>query len=270
MGKAHPRGSSLLETVIGLFVLTGSLIVFFTLFHSSLGTQTQIENQKEALAIALERMEELKISALDREAFADGLSAEVGTRAAANNSVFEVQTEVESVPDFYSPSRDFEATFSGTPFPDVHNGLVTDDRKNLPNSMLAVRVTVRFSGSLAKPVILTSYLREPRRELGEVQIRRRGPLTISYQERTHFEATAFDTDGEEITDIVFHWQIEPITGYGTLYPSRNGRIATLEFVDYDVNGNPFQPPIGTCQVSATAIVAGIAMTKKSEEITLTP
>ena len=79
-----------------------------------------------------------------------------------------------------------------------------------------------------------------------------------------------DTDGEEIPDAVFQWRVEPITGYGTVYQSRDGRVATLEFVDFDLNGNPFQPPPGECQLSATVSVGAVTVNKVSDTIELMP
>ena len=268
--RRNRQASSLLETVIGLFILSSAIIVFFTLFHSSLGVQSEIENRREALTIAQERIEDLRILALDYSTFAGSLSGEVGTRPAESNSAFEVETEIEALPDFFTPSEKFESSFAGLPHPDVYDGRVSDDRKRMPTSMLAARVTVRNPGSSAKPLSLTSYLREPRRLLESVEVNRLGPNIINYQERTHFEATAMDSDGNEITDIIFDWRVEPITGYGTLNQSRDGRFATLEFADYDLNGNPFQPPAGQCRVSATARVADISVKQRSGEIELRP
>ena len=268
------RGLSLLETVIALFILTGALVSFFTLFHSSLGWQKRSESLAVAVLLGQNRMEELRIAAQDVRAFQNGLPGEIGSAPSAVDSSFEIETNIERLdsPDreFCSPNSEYERNYSGVPIPDVHNGLVTDDRKLMTNSMLAAHVTVSSPGRLSRPFTLTAYIREPLRELTQININQIGPSTIAYQERTRFEATALDAEGIEIPDVVFQWRVDPITGYGTIYQSRSGRVGRLEFVDFDLNGTAFQPPAGECQVSVTANVAGVTHTQSSNTIVLTP
>ena len=268
------RGSSLLETVISLFILAAAMMVTFQLFFRATQWQGHVELRATALAAARQKLEEVRVASLEFDDFEAGLPAQVGTTSVTGHPDLQVTVVISDLSTGSRqrciPSRSFEETFAGAPVPNVFSGAVTDDRKILNASLLGVDVTVGSLDNRILPVTLTALIREPARIADRVEISAPSDLDLSYLETAVFTAEVYDSNNKLIRDAVIRWTVEPISGYGTVNQARNGSVGALSYVDYDHNDVAFQPPSGQCSVRATATIEGKSVFSVSAPVTLQP
>lgn len=282
MARPPSRGAgatSLLETVIALFLLAAAMMASFQLFHRATAWQGEVELRATALALAQAKIAELQAAAADLAAFQGKLSTFVGTTPAMDHSSFKITVAVDDLStgdrQIYSPSRAYEQTYQGTPpaqpapLTDVFAGAVTDDRKMMGKSFLVADVTVTGPGRM-QPVTLTTLLREPPRRLDRIEVASPSSLSLTYQQGATSTAQAIDVDNSPIDDVVFKWTFTPVSSYGTVYQSRSGSLGALVYVSYNHLDQPFQPPPGQCKLTASARVENRHKTGDSPVIELVP
>lgn len=255
--RTYESGSSLLEAVIALFLMTTIMILSFQLFHSASYHQSDSEDRLVAISLASAKIAELRIAAAEIEQFRNSLLSFRGVDSDRSHPKFVVTVETSDYGEgpLYSPSSSHESLFRASPV----NGLfpsVTDDRRSMVHSTLTATVKVSWSKDRGQPVSLTTLLREPPRIVERVEIAQNGSSTLSYGESVEFAAQVWDSSGSQIDDAVLSWTVVPVSGYGTVYQTRDGRRAALRYVDIDFNGLEFQPPPGSCRLKAVAKIEG--------------
>lgn len=265
------RGSSLLETVISLFLMAAILILSFQLFHNASAWQGESESRSTALWLARAKLEESKIAAKDLSEFQNSLHSLQGVSSDPQHPSFTIEVTTteygaQAHPG-YSPSRTHEELYNSSPqhgyFPSL-----TDDRRSFGNSTLNVTVKVAWSQDRGRPIVLNALVREPARTAASIEITQTGPNTLNFRDSVEFSAHLLDNAGLRIEDATIHWSLVPVSSYGLIFQTRQGNRAILRYADTDVNNLEFQPPPGACRLKAAAKIEGVKVEKMTNLIVL--
>lgn len=252
------RGLTILETVIAVFVLTAAVLVVTALFPAGLRHLRKAEAAHMAACIAENRLEQVRAWSNTPQGSGygfDDFSAYDGM-AASDPDHPEYQVAVHAIDQsLYSPSSQFEETAVGP-------------KREFTGTFKKVQVTVRWEGESLTTV---TYLADPTRRLRTatpVEIVPTSPIPnpLPQGDSVTFEANGYDQDGRRIPDLRFRWYIVPITGNGTIDPSRDGLSAV--FTNSVTIGSTVKYTGGACQVAARATYRGETRSAVSEVIQL--
>lgn len=217
----RPGGLSLSETILALFLLTATVLLFVSSFHRALAYRKWSQRQMEATLLARSELEQLRLWARDPANFASDWSARTGTRTRPEHPGFSIATYRGPARELLSPASSLE--------------LGSGDPRRFPASAYPVAVEVRWSAEGPHDrVRLTTLISEPNRlapgENLEVRISHvSGSAPLGGQAEADYRATALLPGGAPV-DAMFTWSILPMTGNATVLPpiSRDGRQVRIK------------------------------------------
>jgi hypothetical protein len=205
----HRRASSLVETIIGGFLVLTAIAILSALVDNSLRLKANATQYSTAVLIATNKLEELRAFGVSNGykdlAIFDGLK-----ETSAMDSAFTISIEV-SKRALYSPSRSLESA----------RGV---EAKILEDSVKKVIVTVSWGGSEDLSVIEyfgDLYVKDIELKASIDKFR------VGPNEEAKLTVVARDESGDEVEDLSFRWYVSPLGGLGTIKGySRTGAEAT--------------------------------------------
>lgn len=251
------RGLTMMETVLGLFLLVSAFTFVAGLYNHSLGHLQKVERNAYAAQFSRSVFSELRAWAREPGNY---LGSWPTTLTDPDYPGFEARLTVSDV-ELMSACTDFESTI-----PSPQQVLMT-------SSCRRVQAQILFEGSQVFTV--TSLIKEPERTPSDttpVVVSARGalPTPLDREATIEFEARLLDESGAEIPDVHFSWSVEPIDGNATIKEvARNGTVATFENVYILRRGSRIFTG-GKCKVAASVQYFGETYRGTSEEIELSP
>ncbi len=225
--RASPRGLTLVETVISIFLLLCACLVVIALFHTSLRYSARILQQNAASVVAEKTLARVRAWARSRE------GVKFNFERSSNWNVYngDLQPDPEeasfhvrilAVPHtIFSPCSELEKQFD------------LDRRRALGSSYHRVTVTVSWDPpSPSNTFAITSLIGSPPHRMPSSQGALKTRLEVEtpdyhdplfFDDVNKFRAKLIDADDEEIPDVMFRWHVIPGIGAG-LTSSGNGVI----------------------------------------------
>lgn len=229
------RGTSLVETVIAVFILAFLGLAIGNLFHSAIRASGRAGDLQKANLITARQLARLRT--LD----AAGLAAVDGTTVVEDG----ISLELSSWPkEQMSPCRNVVEMYPVT------------DRRTLTQSLYQVRIRAQWG---SESLETWSMVAPVPRELDRLELRATPPPgTLSQNDEVTFTATAYDTSNQEIQDLKFQFYVVAGTGNGTIIQrSPTGRSAVFKHILYRPPFSPiFAEPGTQCRLAARALYRG--------------
>lgn len=255
------RGLSLLETVIGLFLMVLLMLGSLRLFDAGLYYSSQAQQSVTAVRVAQNVLQEIRIWARtptagglewDDWSYWDGYDAMDATESGYRVRVSVVDRELKS------PSAEMEESFP------------LGEQKILADSCKTVEILVSWSDD-SKEYTLTSLVSEPARPLPiTVEVTPVGALAALNRDATaDFRVRALDADGVVIDDLFFEWNVKPSTTNGGITQTRSGETSTFIHA-VAVPNLPTLYTQGNCVVEASTIYHGRPAKGESDPFVLNP
>lgn len=242
---------SIVETILAFGLLTVAFTLFTRLLVFGLKGMDQGEDAVRAVGIARSELTRLKAFARTNN-WNDLLGAD-GTFRQVDG--FKISTEVFER-EVYSPSRDWEAPFIGTP----------EARRFIAPQSSQVQAVVKVRGQGAETV-LTTLISRPRLTLATPAIVVDSlPSSLTGNATATVRARLIGSDGAELPGF-FRWMILPETGNATVEPSRNGRDALLRNNVATPYGTNVVYP-GRCLLRVSTVYFGQEVTSQDYPIDL--
>ncbi|MBI3924719.1 MAG: prepilin-type N-terminal cleavage/methylation domain-containing protein [Armatimonadetes bacterium] len=246
------RGYTLLETIIGLFLLTMGALLVSRLFHASLQRSRWSDQEHISRVVAERKLAEIR-------AWAAG----GGFMSEADLSTYDGQREND--PDH----PDYQVTVSArlSPVTSPCSGLENfAASRELARSCAIVELTVSWSSGELR---LVSLVGQSERVLETVEVRGEIPDPVSPTTSFELDAVALDSDGQEIEDVAFAWWVEAIDGNATIQPLGDTSSARVTNQTQWPDGTTYIND-GTCRIGARARYAGKEVTGYSGTVNLAP
>ncbi|MFN8606304.1 MAG: hypothetical protein U0931_02145 [Vulcanimicrobiota bacterium] len=260
------RGSSLVETIIALVLLTGALLLVTALMNRSNRYQQRSESLLDAAALADKVMADVRAWARDGSNYDGSWSAWNGvTKTDPDYPGLEALVDIKPVNQkIFSPNNPSELVF-GAAAREMRQGSVTVRIQagrdvSSPVGRVVIWTIIAPPSPVSTPakpckVVVTSPVG--------------GPMAVG--ETRGFTAQAFDGEGRALPPCCFEWRV--ISGSGMAHggsPTRDGRsysISHTENRDLDPSGS--EPASGGVSVEADARIMGKIVTG-SLGVTLQP
>lgn len=209
------RGISLLEAVVGLFLLVCAVLAVIVLVHSGLRHTARTQRLELATQIAERKLEEMRAWAASRQGagygFDDWSSHTGPARPDPVDPRFQVQVNVRPW-TLAANSSAIESLYPAA------------EQIRLSRSALEVRVTV-------DRVSLTALIGEPDRGVRaspiELTPEVAPPPMLPRDASLTWRAEAYDADNRPLRDVTFQWYVRPGTGNGNLQQTRDGRTCVF-------------------------------------------
>ncbi|MFN8608643.1 MAG: hypothetical protein U0931_13995 [Vulcanimicrobiota bacterium] len=251
MGR-RTGGLSLIETMLASFILTAAILVTVTTFHRAMHYQARVERKILAAQVAHRSLVRLRSDCDDLTTWSS-----LSNRSWVETDLPEFTTTLTVSPVAVdSPCSGLESVVS-TP---IH----------LSASLKQVWIEVRWGGSAAEKVTITSFLTEPARRATQVRVwQKSGSTSLHSDQSGVFAAEARDADGRIIPDVTFDWQFASRQGV-TREPSRDGRECRLTHVLYRPDGITRYYISGECRLRALARIQGEYIYGDGPVVSLSP
>jgi hypothetical protein len=241
------RGYSLIEAILASFLLLFTFFLVSSLFNTGLQYSRKVEQRMVAVQFAEKRLAEVRQWAKETDNWSppgsvtDPADPDFPGYAVQLNLVTEV---------LYSPCTRLEEAFPDDTreMPTIaKKAVVTVSKQGIPDYVMAAVVT---RGDSAWPAT------------ADIRLSPSTPATLTGStQELELTARAFDTDGNEVKDIFFHWEVEPdFTGGNPTtaevrLKTRDGRKAVVRNRVRRRNG-AWLPTSGDCLVVAYARYQG--------------
>lgn len=246
------RGYSLIEAILASFLLVFTFFMVSSLFNTGLQYSAKVDGRMTAVRIAQKRLSEIRRWAKDSP---NWVGCPVG-----QDPLYPAYTVTVELRDFslFGPSSELESIYPGN-----QRALRT----------VSKQAVITVTSSRSAPFTLTGIV--TRAEGPEpVAIAISGNFaTVTPASPATLTATATDASGQPITDVFFHWAVEP---FGT-----DPSSATIEFIRRDGsqvrlrnqvpgrNGVPV-PRSGNCKAQAYVRYNGRIWPGETPPIRLVP
>lgn len=249
--RVNSRGSSLIETVIALFVITSAITTVAALYASTLRNQSADIRNTIVVNLAENRLAQLRHVASQDLASFRGLDSESGTTTDSAHPGYSITTSVDSVE-----------------LPHPCTGLV-ESRIYEEGTR---RVSVRVTDPQGNDFTFDTLISEPITAVETAQVRLTGgATTIARDASVTLTAELLDSDGVKIPDIEFAFYVDLTDGNGTLSPNPDGETVSFRNVIpnfSDPTNNIYTG--GTARIIARAFYAGREYRAVSQDLFLTP
>jgi hypothetical protein len=257
MAMRNPRrGLSLLETVIGLFLMLGAFTFLMAMYRQSTGYLVKAEREARATLLADNVLAELRGWASIWSNYSQPTWTSWSSVTRPGFSGLEVRVEKRSQV-LNAPDQGIESAWP------------VSERIVMAKSVEHVRLQVWSTGRMLVETYATIV--EPERVVhatNPVRIVVVGSPSIPPNGELTFRAGLYDEDDAEIEDVSFVWNVEPGTGNATLREvARDGRSAVMQNV-YQLRGGVAVVTGGNCRMSAAARYRAQRFSGTSEEIAL--
>ena len=255
------RGVTLVETLLALLLLCGTIFMVVTLFHTALRRSKNVHHTIRAAELAELALSEIRAAAQDADLYSGGMTAYAGTdHTYPEFPGFRVRTEVGPPRTLASPCSGLEGRFAA--------GRTLDD------TVRTIAAKVVWGASDSQSLRVVSQLREPWRGAGEIVLRRVGANTpVASDEIFEYQADLKDGSGRSIPGVSFLWSVRPLTGNAMVLPPllRNGRTGRFQHRYYH---NPttldWVSVPGQVRVEARARYMGREISQASPVVELQP
>lgn len=208
------KASTLLETVIGFFIIAGGMAVVAGLYASTMNTQAQDTVSSVMVTLVRSRVAELRSLAATSAGY-QSLPSQAGTIAAPDYPGFQIVTQTST---------------QTLPYPG--GGLRTID---FTNSHTNVSVKVVAPGG--RNYQITTLIGAPPRQVDQLVVDRlTGSSPLGRDLSADFRAKLLDNTGAEIPDLQFTFYIDFGNGYGTLEEDPDGRKVRFTNMIANLNG----------------------------------
>ena len=232
-------GLTLVETIIGIFILTFAFMIIVQCFH--MGMTQQVRTEKRLLAAQLARKKLAELRAWARQPQVGSIynydsayalwAAQVGSSDAAYPGFNTTCSVVNQT--LYSPCTSMEAPY-----------VALGTARSMTDSMKKVKLTVGDPGDPGFLFSLVTLVGDPTRNLAATNAVRMTMITPvpaflapsgpslgapAVGSFIDMRGEALYPDGRVVPDIFFDWYVVPLGGSGTVFPSRDGH--TCRFVN---------------------------------------
>ena len=239
------RGLSLMETVIAIFVITFAVMIMAALFRSALDGAKRTRKIAIANVLADKRMQAIVHWAGQGDNFSDWSSVDGASAADAQFPDFNVRSDAEAQV-IYSPCSEAELRYP----PGDRRALFVSAKK------VRVRVTWTPTSDPRNKVDLLSVIGAPPQPLQAVKMT--GTINpLSPLSSLTLNANGRDSDNDNIQDLFYLWTLSPLTGYGQIAPSRDGRKLVLKHRNYDPTSGGYRPAPGEVSLSVKGTSMGV-------------
>jgi hypothetical protein len=224
------RANSLVETIIGGFLILTAIAILAALVDNSLRIKANTTQYSTAALIASNKLEELrawgsKNGYRELETF-DGWDA-----PSEMDSLYNVAISV-TPRRLYSPSRSMEQP----------RGV---DAKVLEDSVK--RVVVSITWGEAEELSVVEYFGDL--HVKDITLEAQGPSTVAPGSTADLSVIANDELGKPVEDLSFRWYVSPLSGLGSIQSySRTGQDAVYINQCRGPGGRLIRIP-GTCEVT---------------------
>ena len=235
------RGSSLVETILAIFVLVIAVSFSALSFHGSMRYQRVVQRKAEGLAFGE--------TVLDQAREWSRVPSNFGGAWTMWSSVTN-----SSYPDYEVRVAVADRTVA-MPCSELALGRPAPERRSLDRSFKVVEATIFYKGQ--PDARLNTLIGEPERLATSVSVTPVGaiPSQLAKDGVLEFEAKALDSNNQVIPDVFFQWTTAPINGNGTVEAGALGTRATLSNVVLLEEGSNRYTG-GKVQVKAFCIVRG--------------
>lgn len=247
-----------METVVAIFVITFAILIMAALFRTALEGAKRARKVTVANVLANKRMEEIIYWAGEGTNFTNWVAIDGVSGPDAQFPDFTVRSDTEAYL-IYSPCSESETRFPA------------DQRRTLAASARKIRVRVTWSPTTdaRNKVDLISVVGAPAQKLASVQIDGPDPSPLAALSNATLTAGARDPGGQNITDLFYHWNLSPLTGYGSITPSRDGRQLILSNRVYNPDTGGWQTVSGNVSLDLKSTSMGLTR-ETAKEIYLAP
>lgn len=252
---SRSAGLSLLETLIALFILLSAFTIILSLFLRSTDHQVNVQTKVFSVAFAETLLDDIKVWAADYDNFSgDWTSWSSVTLPEYPGYEAKVEVIKPRVPD---------------PCTLLESDKPVADRTIMTESFRDITLVVFHED--VEQLSLQTRLAEPAREIKEVKIESRsGGTSLAPFAEAELEAMLLDTNDKVVSDVVFRWTVDSVTGNGSVSPqASDSSIGIVKNAYIGMDGLTRIVP-GTCRVSASARYRGREYTGSFEFMELTP
>ncbi len=239
------RGFSLMETVIAIFVITFAVMIMAALFRSALDGAKRTRKIAIANVLADKRLQAIVHWAGQGNNFSDWSSVDGASGPDSQFPDFNVRSDAEAQV-VYSPCSESETRYPAS------------DRRALYVSAKKVRVRVTWSPTSdpRNKVDLLSLVGAPPQPLDKMAMK--GTVNpLSPLSSLTLNADGRDNANDSISDLFYFWTLSPLTGYGQITPSRDGRKLVLKHRNYDPTTGGYRPAPGEVSLSVKGTSMGV-------------
>ena len=254
------RGFSLVESVVGLFILLTAFTFVATIYNHSLSHLKGIERREGATQFLSNTLEELRSWARDPANYSQPTWAPFTNVVDPNFPGLEVRITTE--PANLAASCDT-----------LEQAKLPADRVSLSNSAKLVTARVFYQGNETNKV--STLISEPERTVhptDPVEVTEISAVTtpLAREAEIRFEAKLLAADGTVIPDVNFNWAVVPSTGNASISQvSSSGEQGTLRNSNTYYAG-PVYYTGGRCKAEASTVYRGVQYIGFSNDVELAP
>ena len=256
----RPRGLSLLEAIISIFILFSAFLVIINLFQSGLRYSSRIENQQVAAMLAGRKLEEVR--AWSQTPTSNGYNFDNWT---AYNGVTSTPSDFPNYrirTDVTSQSLYSSCSLLELPYPSA--------RRVLDSSCQLLKVTVSWSSG--NQLVVSSLVGDPPRQFNATNAINitvgSATLPLPHDATVGLTAQAYDNYGNLLPDVKFLWDVSGSLCSGTLVQNRDGSAANFTNNVILPDGLTYYSGPGPVVVQARASLHGQVRVGQSAQISI--
>lgn len=187
------RGYSLIEAILASFLLLFTFFLVSSLFNTGLQYSRKVEQRMAAVQFAEKRMAEVRLWAKGT----DDWSGPPNSPTDPQFTDFTVTTQLVTEA-LYSPCTRLEEAYP------------PDDMRAMPTMAKKVVLTVSKPGipDFTMAGVVTKG-DAPWPATADIRLSPSTPTTLGPSDELLLTATAYDSAGNEVKDLFFHWEVEP-------------------------------------------------------------
>lgn len=249
------RGSSLVETILAVFILVIAVSFSALSFHRSMQYQGSIQRKAQSVAFSELVLDQVREWANDPAHFTGSWAG----WASVSNSAY---------PGFEARITAIDQTLVA-PATQLSLAVAPANRQLMTNSMKNLEVTIFYSGRTESQ--FQALIGEPERLAARVTVTPVVgiPDPLGRDSTVEFRASALDSAGNSIPDVFFQWTSNPLSGNGTVVATGRGQTANLVNAYQAIDGVTRYTG-GQVSVRALCIVRGREVSGLSAPVNLQP
>lgn len=235
-----PTGLTMLETVIGGFLILTAILILSALVDTSLRRKSSATRLQLATLVAENKLEELRALAYGT----NFRSLDQRNGKSETISSFEVLTKIGR-PQLFSPNSSIESAR-----PD-------DQQKLLKDSVRQVEVWVKWGETAEERYVATTYIADLNNRQVVLKIETEN-TRVEHNAKQPMTVSAKNESGQPIEDLSYQWYVRPLTGLGAIADySPSGDKATY-INESRASGDRLVVIPGDCKVVVRAVYKGTA------------
>ncbi|MFA5508739.1 MAG: hypothetical protein WC423_25165 [Vulcanimicrobiota bacterium] len=219
-GCSSKAGSTLLETVIAMFLLTAAAFSILQLLDRGVVYLSRTSQMTQAVLVAENRLARLRAAAEDPAVYRSGLSGHLGSGLTEPGFPGFLITLERAPGDrtTFTPSTAMESQYPA------------GEKREIEGGVIPVKCTVAWGSGQSLEVM--TYLSEPPAAIDPLTaVRVTGGGAVGAFGSSNFGATFHDAGGAPVPGVTFSWSVESVDGNGTILEEdshRSGSSAVLE------------------------------------------